>query len=252
MAVRILRVYGHLRELSVVMLVCGLVIGCSGSGGGDSASDNGGPVATDTKATGGNNPTGNNNSTGNNNNNHNTEPTDDGLAWVPFGPDDPGSPTPYWPAYNFFAEGKCGELRGYFGAEGRGIAETDLGKAMVAVCAAAIERHADQWAVVEAHAGADPSGIDDECLGGAINSLVARALAWHHQHPGRTPVVQIQRVEGRTECGKAYPPDFTEEPPSTSEEPPSTSEEPPSTSEEPPPTSEEPPPTSDTQTETPG
>jgi hypothetical protein len=189
--------------------------------------------------------------------------TDDGLAWVPFGPKDPTFPTPTWPTYNSFAEGKCSKLRDYLTTDGAGIAQSDLARAMVAVCAAAIEGQQDQWSVAEAHAGADLSGIHDDCLGAAVKELLDRALAWHKQHPGRTPVVQIQRVEGRTECGKRYPPDeppptsegpppTSEAPPPTSEAPPPTSEAPPPTSEAPPPTSEGPPPTSDEPTETTG
>jgi hypothetical protein len=191
-------------------------------------------------------------STGKNNTNNNTDKstsTDDGLAWVPFGPKDPTFPTPTWPTYNFFAEGKCSKLRDYLTTDGAGIAQSDLAQAMVAVCAAAIEGQQDQWSVAEGHAGADLSGIGDDCLGAAVKELLDRALAWHKQHPGRTPVVQIQRVEGRTECGKRYPPD---EPPPTTEEPPPTTEEPPPTTEEPPPTTEEPLPTPDEPTETTG
>src|SRR5215216_5675864 len=108
------------------------------------------------------------------------------------------------------------------------------------VCEAAIEGQQDRWSVAEARAGANPSAIDtsaigDDCLGDAIAGLLNRALIWHREHPEQTPDVQDEQVEGRTECGKRYPPD-----------------EPSPTSEEPSPTPEEPSPTPDESTETTG
>jgi hypothetical protein len=229
MMVRSWRLY-HLYLLVASMLLCGLMIGCGG--GQQTPSDDGdanstsNPSPTDTKSS---------------ENNSDDPGDDDDLAWVPFGPQDPTSPTPTWPVYNLFAQGKCSELRDYLSTDqGASIGESDVGQAMVAVCAAANEGQQDQWSVAEARAGANPSAIDtsaigDDCLGKAVAELLNRALVWHREHPEQTPDVQIQRVEGRTECGKRYPPD-----------------EPPPTSDEPSPTPEEPSPTPDESTETPG
>jgi hypothetical protein len=226
MMVRFWRFYEHFGLLVASMLLCGLMIGC---GGQQTPSDNG----SDTNSS---SPTTTKSSESNG-----TDPADDDLAWVPFGPQDPTSPTPTWPVYNFFAQGKCSELRDYLSSEqGASIGESDVGQAMVAVCQAAIEGQQDQWSVAEEQAGANPSAIDtsaigDDCLGQAIAELLNRALVWHREHPEQTPDVQIKRVEGRTECGERYPP-----------------AEPPPTSDEPSPTPEEPSPTPDESTETTG
>ena len=237
---RIRRIHGRPFLLAIVALAVGLVTGCSALGGDQTPQDNGStlPAATSSATSGPSNNVADPNE-------NDTEDNDaiDGLAWVPFGPKDPTNPTPTWPAYNSFAEGKCVQLRDYLSNEGAGIAESDLAKAMVAVCAAAIEGQEDQWKVAEAHADPDLSGILDSCLGAAIKELLDRALAWHQTYPGRTPVVQFQTVEGRTECGKRYPPD--EQPPPSEEPAPSEaplspeaspSEAPPATQETSPPT----------------
>ena len=227
MMMRSWRFDDHLGLLVASTLLCGLLIGC---GGQQTPSDNG----SDANST--SSPTTTKSSEGNS-----TDPADDDLAWVPFGPQDPTSPTPTWPVYNLFAEGKCTELRDYLNTDqGASIRESDVGQAMVAVCEAAIEGQQDQWSVAEARAGANPSAIDtsaigDDCLGDAIAGLLNRALVWHREHPEQSPDVQDERVEGRTECGERYPP-----------------EEPPPTSEEPSPTPDEPSPTPDESTETTG
>ncbi len=63
----------------------------------------------------------------------------------------------------------------------------------------------DQWDVAKDHAAADPQGIQNDCLGAVVKELLERALTWHEQHPGRSPVVQIQRVEAQTACGQQSP-----------------------------------------------
>ena len=229
MMVRFRRFCHQLGLLVASMLLGGLMIGCGGqqtpsdNGSGSNSTSN--PSPTDTESSG----------------NNTDDPADDDLAWVPFGPQDPISPTPTWPVYNLFAQGKCSELRDYLNTDqGASIRESDIGQAMVAVCEAAIEGEQDQWSVAEARAGANPSRIDtsaigDDCLGDAIAGLLNRALVWHREHPEQTPDVQDERVEGRTECGERYPPD-----------------EPSPTPEEPSPTPEEPSPTPDESTETTG
>ena len=153
-------------------LVVGLVAGCSGSGSPTTNSSGGGG------SSGG------------------------GFAWAPFGPDDPQIPTPGWPAYNPFADGNCSKLRKNLDSLGA------FGKAMVAVCAAAIEGRQDQWEMAEkAFAAGDASSLADDCLAKKVTGLLERALAWHQRHPGRKPLVQFQRVTGnkgerKTDCGK--------------------------------------------------
>lgn len=247
MKVRFWRIDGRPYLLAILVLAFGLVSGCSGLGGDQTPQNNG--TTTSATTTSPNSHTSDDDADTNENDTEESGSIE-GLAWVPFGPKDPTFPTPTWPAYNSFADGKCAQLRDYLGNEGSGIASSDLAKAMVAVCAAAIEGQEGQWSVAQAHADPDPSGILDSCLGSAIKELLNRALAWHQQHPTQTPVVQLQPVAGRTECGKRYPPD---EPALTAE--PAPSEETPtpeaSTSAAPP-TPDEAPPTSDQPTDAPG
>jgi hypothetical protein len=240
MKVRMRRIHGRPFLLAVLALAFGLVSGCSALGGDQTPQDNGNtPPAATTSAS-----SDADNGDGSNGNGSEDDDSVEGLAWVPFGPKDPTNPTPTWPTYNSFAEGKCAQLRDYLGNEGAGIAASDLAKAMVAVCAAAIEGQEDQWKVAEAHADPDLSGIQDSCLGSAVKELLDRALAWHQKYPGQTPEVQFQTVEGRTECGERYPPDEQppSEEPSPTEAPPtpeaSPSEPPPSPDETPAPTDE--------------
>jgi len=178
MKVRIRRIHGRPFLLAVLALAFGLVSGCSALGGDQTPQDNGNtPPAATTSAS--SDPSDNGN--GSNGNGSEDDDSVEGLAWVPFGPKDPTNPTPTWPTYNSFAEGKCAQLRDYLGNEGAGIAASDLAKAMVAVCAAAIEGQEDQWKVAEAHADPDLSGILDSCLGAAIKELLEVAdkhLTW--------------------------------------------------------------------------
>jgi hypothetical protein len=120
---------------------------------------------------------------------------------VPFGPSDPTVPTPSWPAYRAFADGDCGALQAYLDTpDGSGVG--DFGKAMVAVCRAAVEGRQDQWEVAAGLAAADPSSLADDCLAGVVKDLLDRALAWHRDHPGAKPAVRFQRLAGETECGR--------------------------------------------------
>jgi hypothetical protein len=107
-------------------LLIGLVAGCGGSGSPTNSSDSG------TSSGGGGGSGGGGSS-------------DEGFAWVPYGPKDPTAPIPGpWPAYNAFAQQDCSELQSQ--AEGFG----DLGQAMVALCLAAVEGRQDQWEVAKA------------------------------------------------------------------------------------------------------
>jgi hypothetical protein len=125
----------------------------------------------------------------------------DDLAWVPFGPKDPKIPTPSWPAYNDFAQGNCSGLRAYLDTSDATSAG-DFGKAMAAVCAAAVEGRQDQWDVAAGLARADGSGFGNDCLAGIVADLIDRALRWHQRYPGSTPKVRFETVAEQTECGK--------------------------------------------------
>jgi hypothetical protein len=143
----------------------------------------------------------------------------DGIDWVPFGPNDPKSPTPGWPVYNAFAAGDCPALRSVPDTDSVG----DLGAAMKAVCAAAIEGQADQWEVAE-RSLAGGGSLANSCLDPLVRNLLERALAWHHNHPGKQPQARKRQVAGMTECGKASPPNGvpdTEDPSPTDPETPS-------------------------------
>lgn len=203
------------------MLTMVMVSGCSGSIGQQSPVDNATPVATRTDSA---RSVGTDNDAGpqGNPDKENTGSGDDGLAWVPFGPKDPTFPTPSWPAYNAFAEGKCDQLQDYLSSDdGAGIAESDLALAMVAVCQAAFLGEQEQWDVAKEHASADAEGIQNTCLDAAVRELLKRALAWHDEHPGQKPVVQIQRVDAQTECGKGSPEVDDDAPPDEPTETPS-------------------------------
>jgi hypothetical protein len=204
------------------IIVLGLVSGCAGSDEAGTSSDEETPPATEADATSDRDST------------NDGDGGDEGLAWVPFGPSDPKSPVPGpWPLYNLFADGKCSELEDYLRTDGIG----DFGRAMVALCAAAVDGRVDQWDVVEEFAGADSTSLANDCLADVVKDLFDRALAWHEDNPGETPVVQFWRVPDRTECGAqgqdGEPPPDTEEPPPDTEEPPPDTEEPPPDTEEP-------------------
>jgi hypothetical protein len=127
-----------------------------------------------------------------------------GFSWVPVGPKDPTSPTPTWPAYNYFANGKCSQLRTYLKSSDAGdFGRSDLATAMLAVCRAAVDGQTKQWAVAAEHADADPTALGHDCLAPLVKGAIDRALAWHKAHPGQKPKVKFQRVKGETKCGRA-------------------------------------------------
>jgi hypothetical protein len=129
---------------------------------------------------------------------------------VPFGPGDPTVPTPSWPAYRSFAQGDCSALRAYLGtSDGGGLG--DFGKAMAAVCAAAVDGDQRQWEVAAAaYSSSDSSSLGNDCLAGVVKGVLDRALAWHQGHPSGKPEVRFERVDGQTECGAAASTDATE------------------------------------------
>ncbi|MEU4606966.1 hypothetical protein AB0F43_28625 [Kribbella sp. NPDC023972] len=129
---------------------------------------------------------------------------DDGggwLSWVPFGPKDPTFPTPTWPAYNYLAKGKCSDLRSYLRDDPGDGGKSEFGQAMVALCRAAVDGKAKDWAILEAKANADPGALGHDCLTPLVKGLMNRALAWHEAHPGQKPKVKFQRLKGETKCG---------------------------------------------------
>lgn len=209
------------------ILVVGLVSGCAGADEPGSSSDDESPAPTETDAA---DDTDSSTDT-DDGDPENGDDTDEGLAWVPFGPSDPTIPTPSWPVYNAFAQGRCEELQDYLETEDIG----DFGRAMVALRAAAFDGREDQWEVAEALSGADSASLANDCLADVVKDLIDRALAWHDEHPGRTPAVKFQRVQGKTECGEQaedeeFPPE-TEEPSPETEKPPPETESPPETTE---------------------
>ena len=132
----------------------------------------------------------------------------EGLAWVPFGPDDPTFPDDTWAAYNSFAQHDCGVVAS---TADRFV---DLGPGMVAVCLAVIEGQDGQWDAVGQSLTAQ-QGSGHPCLSAQVKSLLERAYAWHQRHPGRMPAVRFHIAAGNpgqqlTDCGKqehASPPD---------------------------------------------
>ncbi len=122
---------------------------------------------------------------------------DEGFAWSPFGPANPGDPPPQqW--YGNLEQANCRGLASSVGDEpGR-----ELWRALAAVCAAALLGDASQWAVAEqAAAQAEPDGEGpDSCLSRAARALLERALAWHARHPDAVPRVTLPKPGSRTAC----------------------------------------------------
>ena len=119
---------------------------------------------------------------------------------MPFGPSDPGDPPPNrW--YGPLADHNCGRLTQALQDEPGGA----LWTAVAAVCAAVIDGDQRQWtvAVSQAAAAAD-SGDGDSgstgCLADAARALLARALAWHQDHPHTRPHVTLPRAGQQTAC----------------------------------------------------
>jgi hypothetical protein len=163
----------------------------------DNSSDSGSSSAGDGNG-GGNNAGGNNNG-GNNEagDNGGGGGTDKGVAWVPFGPQDPSFPTPTWPVYNAFASGDCSKLADALPSNDVG----DYGELMLAVCQAAIDGQSDKWDTAESLAGADAGGLGNDCVAPLVQGAVERALTWHRDHPDLAPQVQLQPAGDQTACG---------------------------------------------------
>jgi hypothetical protein len=229
------RTRGWQSVLAASMLAVVLVAGCGGSEGNDSSSqDDGGATGTDTGQA--------NTASPDDSDGNDGGGSDEGIAWVPFGPDDPEDPTPTWPLYRSFADGNCSALQDVVDeVESNGEPNPGL-EGMVAVCRAAVDGSEGQWAVAEERLATDPMPMGDQCLGRLVTAVMQRAIAWHKQHPGQKPTVHFQRVEGKTECGKEDERE-TDEP--TTDEP--TTDEP--TSEEPSPTADESPAPDETPTD---
>lgn len=121
----------------------------------------------------------------------------EGVAWVPFGPQDPSFPTPTWPVYNAFASGDCSTLASVLPSNDIG----DYGELMLAVCQAAVDGQSDKWATAESLSGADPGGLANDCVAPLVQGAVERALAWHRDHPDQAPSVELQETGGQTDCG---------------------------------------------------
>jgi hypothetical protein len=170
-------------------LVIGLVAGCGGSDQAGNTSDNANSAGGGANGGGGGG-------------------SDEELAWVPFGPGDPTIPNPDWPAYGYFAQGKCSELRSYLADQGLldpGDEDSSLWQAIAAVCAAAVDGDQDQWAVAAtAFAAAGAAHLDNPCLDAVVRAMLQRALDWHEGHPGQRPEVRLRRLGegGETDCGR--------------------------------------------------
>ncbi len=129
---------------------------------------------------------------------------DSGLAWVPFGPDDPKFPTPGWDVYYYFLEHNCQSLQNDVQTPDAGFG--NLYKAAVAACRAAVDDEQDQWAVAStafADRGADAAIGPADCVDETISTMVETLLAWHDQHPGEQPALTFPNTaDGRTACSR--------------------------------------------------
>ena len=214
LSTRFTRPYRALEAIAVGLLL-GLVVSCGGTtstdspsaasassqgssvtsqgsddGSGNNGSDNGGGNGS---GNGGDNGGGGDNSGGGGGS------SDRGVAWAPFGPQDPTYPTPTWPVYNAFASGDCSKLASELPTNDVG----DYGALMLAVCQAAVEGQTDKWSTAESLAGADPSALGNDCVAPLVQGAVERALTWHQDHPDVSPTVQMQRSGDQTTCGAA-------------------------------------------------
>lgn len=193
----------RLIALSMLLIAALLPVGC---GSDSTAGDSGTSDSGQTGDTGGGD-TGGGNNGGDNGGGDNGGGDKGGgfLSWVPWGPKDPQSPTPTWSAYNYLADGKCSDLRGEvkdLTAEQGG----DFGKAMVALCQAAVKGQSKQWSVVEANQNAETGALNHGCLTPLVKDLMTRALAWHQAHPGKKPKIRFHRIttgSRETACGHA-------------------------------------------------
>ena len=186
----------RLIALSLLLIVALLPTGCgSDSTAGDSGTSDSGQSGDP----------GGNNGGDNGGDNGGGDKGGGSLSWVPWGPKDPQSPTPTWSAYNYLADGKCSDLQSEV-ADLTADQGGDFGKAMVALCQAAVKGQSKQWAVVEANQNAETGPLNHDCLTPLVKDLMARGLAWRRAHPGAVPRVRFHRVttgSQETECGHA-------------------------------------------------
>jgi hypothetical protein len=129
--------------------------------------------------------------------------SDDELAWVPFGPDDPAFPTPGWDVYYYFLAHDCDSLRDKVQNKTGHLYES-----AVAVCYAAVDGQQSQWDVTakafKARTSADAIG-PAQCVDDTIARMVATLLAWHDSHPGRQPHLTFpQTANRRTACSRDH------------------------------------------------
>jgi hypothetical protein len=157
--------------LVTVVLLVGLLAACGGSGLTINDPDDHGSSKADGSSGGGGRSGGGGGS-------------DDGLAWVPFGPNDPQIPND-WAGYRALAQRDCD------GVASRVNRDNKLWQALIAVCAAAVRGDQDQWGpaakALAASGGAhlfSDNGNPDLCLEGVVRGLLERALAWHRRQPG--------------------------------------------------------------------
>ena len=129
---------------------------------------------------------------------------DTGLAWVPFGPDDPKFPTPGWDVYYYFLAHDCESLQSSVQTPGDGFG--NLYKAAVAVCRAAVGDEESQWSVASEAFADRGDGVvigPASCVDESIASMVSTLLAWHEKHPGQQPDLTFpQTADGRTACSR--------------------------------------------------
>ena len=197
---------------AVTLLATGLVVtACSvtsenSSGGGSSASSTTGTVVnTASTPTSSSGSSSGSSASGSSDSGSGSESTDSsGVAWVPFGPDDPKFPTPGWDVYYYFLAHNCNALQSDVQTPDAGFGS--LYDAAVAVCRAAVDGEQGQWSV--AAAAFDKSGGGAaigpaSCVDETISTMVATLLAWHDQHPGQQPDLTFpQTPDGRTACSR--------------------------------------------------
>lgn len=116
---------------------------------------------------------------------------DDGFAWVPFGPANPGSPPPAaW--YGVLERRSCPQE----------IASSNgpMWQAVYAVCAAALDGDRSQWAVVDRIGPVGP-GDATSCLEKAAAEFLRAAYTWHRAHPDQQPKIRFATADSRrTAC----------------------------------------------------
>ena len=197
---------------AVTLLAAGLVVtGCSvasenSSGGGSGASSTTGTVVntvgTPTSSSGSSSGS---STSGSSDSGPGSDSTDSsGVAWVPFGPDDPKFPTPGWDVYYYFLAHNCHALQSDVQTPDVGFGS--LYNAAVAVCRAAVDGEQGQWSVAVAEFDKRGGGAavgPASCVDETISTMVATLLAWHDQHPGQQPDLTFpQTADGRTACSR--------------------------------------------------